>query len=63
MTACQTIEETPENMDFGKAAALVAAVMETNPWTEEGRPAEGAHVKFALRINQQPAAASGPATH
>ncbi len=61
MTACQVVQEQPEGMGFGQAAALVAPAMEVNPWTDEGRPAEGAHVKFALRLNNSDPAPPPPA--
>lgn len=51
MTACKVLKEEPEAMDFGAAAQRAAAVMGVNPWTEDGFPAEGSHVKFAVRLN------------
>jgi TonB family protein len=53
MTNCQVVSEDPAGMDFGPAALRVAAVMGVNPWTDEGEPAEGAHVKFAIRLNDK----------
>jgi len=53
MTACQVLSEDPASMDFGPAAVRVASIMGVNPWTEDGEPAEGAHVKFAVRLNRQ----------
>ena len=57
MTACQVISETPPDLDFGLAAKQVAAGMGVNPWTADGRPAEGERVKFAVRLNRDEAAA------
>jgi hypothetical protein len=57
MTACQVSSEDPAGMDFGPAAVRVASAMGVNPWTEDGEPAEGAHVKFAVRLNRQEPAA------
>ena len=56
MTACQVISETPPDLDFGLAAKQVAAGMGVNPWTADGRPAEGERVKFAVRLNRDEAA-------
>lgn len=53
MTACQVVSEDPAGMDFGPAALRVASVMGVNPWTDDGLPAEGAHVKFAVRLNDK----------
>ena len=57
MTACQVIDETPPNLDFGPAAMRVAALMSVNPWTADGRPADGERVKFAVRLNRDEDAA------
>ena len=63
MTQCATVDEQPAGMDFGPAAIRVAQAMGINPWTPEGLPAEGGHVKFAIRLNRQdqPAPTSPPA--
>ena len=63
MRGCQVLSEDPKDMGFGPAAVAVASVMGVNPWTEDGAPAEGRHVKFALRLNQKPDAAPPPAAH
>jgi hypothetical protein len=60
MTACQVISETPPDLDFGLAATHVAALMAVNPWTADGRPAEGERVKFAVRLNRDEAAEATP---
>ncbi len=57
MTACQVLSEDPAGMDFGLAAVRVASSMGVNPWTKDGEPVEGAHVKFAIRLNRQEPAA------
>ncbi len=51
MTGCQVVAEDPTGLDFGAAAKDVASVMGINPWDDDGYPVEGAHVKFALRLN------------
>jgi len=57
MAACQVLSEDPAGMDFGPAAVRVASAMGVSPWTDDGLPAEGAHVKFAVRLNRQEPAA------
>ena len=52
MTGCQVVSEDPAGMDFGPAAIRVAQAMGVNPWTEDGHAADGAHVRFALRLNK-----------
>jgi TonB family protein len=52
MTGCQVVSEDPSGMDFGPAALRVAQAMGVNPWTDDGHPADGAHVRFALRLNK-----------
>ncbi len=55
---CATVNEDPVDMDFGATAPKIAEQLAINPWTEDGLPAEGAHVKFAIRFNK----AGGPGT-
>jgi TonB family protein len=52
MTACQAVQEEPQGMDLGAAAVRVASAMTVNPWTADGQPVDGAHVRFALRLNR-----------
>ena len=59
MTACKVGGEDPPDMDFGVAGLKVAAGMGVNPWID-GQPAEGFHVKFAVRINRDDATTSKP---
>ena len=58
MTDCQVLDETPAGLDFGPAALHVAAAMSMNPWIAPGLPAEGEHVKFAVRLNRDAEPAS-----
>ncbi len=53
MTGCHVAQEDPPGLDFGPAALRVASAMGINPWTEEGRPADGARVRFTVRLNRQ----------
>ena len=32
---------------------MIASALSVSAWTVEGRPAEGAHVRFAVRVNQR----------
>jgi TonB family protein len=52
LTNCQLVEETPPGLDFGPSALKVAAGMAVNPWTSEGLPVDGTHLKFAIRLNR-----------
>ena len=52
LTACAPLSESPGGMDFGAAATKVAQLMAVNPWTQDGLPADGAHVRFAIRFVQ-----------
>lgn len=52
MTDCQVKSEEPPNMDFGPAAVRVAGAMVMSAWTDDGLPAEGSHVTFAIRLNK-----------
>ncbi len=52
LTQCRASSEQPAGMDFGRAAEAIASALSVSAWTMEGRPAEGAHVRFAVRVNQ-----------
>ena len=63
LTACQVVSEEPAGMGFGASALKTATAVSINPWTTTGEPADGAHVVFAIRINnkEEPEdAAKGP---
>jgi TonB family protein len=52
LAGCLVLSETPPGLDFGSSALKVAEGMSINPWTTEGLPVDGAHVKFAIRLNR-----------
>ena len=52
MSGCTVLAEAPKDMAFGASAVQLAGQMGVNPWTSDGRPAEGAHVRFAVRLDR-----------
>ncbi len=57
---CRTAREEPSGLGFGDSAVLVAQSMQMNPWTDEGRPVEGATIKLPIRFDLAPEAAPKP---
>jgi TonB family protein len=53
---CSATAEDPQGMGFGPAGIKVAQIMAVNPWTDEGLPADGAHVSFTIRFMNKAAA-------
>lgn len=51
LTDCRVARETPEGLGFGAAAVMVAGVLQMNPWTDEGRPVDGARIRLPIRFN------------
>jgi TonB family protein len=61
---CRIDSEEPPGMGFGPAAISLAKYMAVDPWTDDGLPADGARLKFAIRFvrkDVQPPAAGSPA--
>jgi len=52
LTDCKVARETPEAMGFGPAAVAIAGVMQMNPWTDEGRPVDGARIRLPINFTQ-----------
>lgn len=52
MTACRVLSEDPGALGFGDAALKLATTMAIDPKGHDGQPVEGAHVRFAVRINK-----------
>ena len=50
---CTVVSESPAGMDFGLAAPAVAEKLAVNPWTDDGLPADGAHVRFAIGFTRR----------
>jgi TonB family protein len=51
LTDCNSVGEEPAGMGFGPSAIAIASVMSMNPWTVEGGPVEGGHVRLPIRLN------------
>jgi hypothetical protein len=63
LTDCQVESESPPGLGFGKAALAIAGVLMMNPWTAQGVPVDGAHIRLPIRVNlagEPPAPASAP---
>lgn len=52
LTDCKVARETPEGLGFGPAAVGIAGVMQMNPWTDEGRPVDGALIRLPIKFQQ-----------
>jgi hypothetical protein len=48
LTDCRVSREDPTGLGFGEAAMSVAPIMQMNPWTDDGRPVDGARVKLPI---------------
>lgn len=53
---CSVSRESPAGLGFGEAALSVAPIMQMNPWTDEGRPVDGARIKlpFSFKLAGAP---------
>ncbi len=62
LDACTVLREDPAGMDFGPSALAIAPALAVNPWTDDGLPAEGARVRFVIRVDKEadPPAAPKP---
>ncbi len=60
LTDCKVSREDPVGLGFGPAAVAIAGVMQMSPWTEDGRPVDGARIKLPIRL-ERPADAAAPA--
>jgi Gram-negative bacterial TonB protein C-terminal len=61
LTQCSVVAESIPGVGFGDMAKRVAMGFATNPWTDEGVPAEGAHVKLPIQMVDEDASPT-PAT-
>jgi TonB family protein len=50
LTKCAIASESTPGVGFGPVAVQIAQTFATNPWTDEGLPAEGAHVKLPIKM-------------
>jgi len=54
LTDCRAAREEPAGLGFGEAAVRIAQVMRMSPWTEDGRPVDGARIKLPIRFKWTP---------
>ena len=54
LTDCKVARESPEGLGFGASAVAVAGITQMNPWTNGGRPVQGARVKLPINFNLAP---------
>ncbi|MCE3289160.1 MAG: hypothetical protein K0R83_1172 [Caulobacter sp.] len=57
LTDCKPAREKPEGLGFADAAVAIAGVMQMNPWTDDGRPVDGARIKLPINFTQAEATA------
>lgn len=50
LTDCTVSREDPAGLGFGEAALTVAPIMQMNPWTDDGRPVDGARIKLPIQF-------------
>lgn len=61
LTQCTVVKESRPGVGFGDMAKRIAAGFATNPWTDDGVPAEGAHVLMPIEmVDENPAPAAKP---
>lgn len=63
LKACRTVSEDPPGQDFGASALALAAYMEVTPWSQDGRPTDGAHIQMPIRLNLSAAAPEPAPAH
>jgi TonB family protein len=56
LTQCEVVSESTPGVGFGELAKKIAEVFVANPWTEDGLPADGAHVRMPIQMNYEPPA-------
>jgi TonB family protein len=62
LTNCTVVSESNPGLGFGEMAKKIAEVFVANPWTEDGLPADGAHVRMPIRMDYVPPAEPPPAS-
>lgn len=53
---CKVAREEPAGLGFGEAAVAVAEIMQMSPWTDDGRPVDGAVIRLPIRLKRAPEA-------
>jgi len=61
LTQCKVASESTPDVGFGQMAQQIAQVFVANPWTEDGLPADGAHVRMPIQMNYDPPKDAPPA--
>jgi TonB family protein len=68
LSQCAVVSESASGVGFGELAIKIAEAFVTNPWTDEGLPAQGAHVRLPIRLadtakdGAPPTSATSPTT-
>jgi TonB family protein len=57
---CKVSREDPPGLGFGASAVLVAGVMQLNPWSDDGRPVDGAMIKLPVQFGLAPEPVAKP---
>lgn len=59
---CRLVSEDPPGLGFGEAAMKLVEGFRLNPWTDDGRPVDGARISIPVRLNYPKPAEATPAT-
>ena len=54
LTQCKSVDEEPADEGFGEAIIRVAGALAINPWTTQGRPVDGAHIRLPMVLTLSP---------
>jgi hypothetical protein len=52
LTQCAPVTETPQGLGFGAAATAIMGAYVLSPWTVDGLPVDGLHVRMPVRLNE-----------
>ena len=50
LSDCNVLSEDPPELGFGDAARKLAAAFQLNPWTDDGRPVDGAVINIPIKL-------------